>query len=146
MSARLHDTIEQDLFQLAHVTQSRLGEPQLCFQSFALSMSVGRISGCLLTLTTCSQSTRLKRLRQAATGYLLRVVPTGYSVGIVSFSKTASIRQHLTKITSRTEREDLVYSLPRGASGNTAIGQGLNLGVEVLLCNCILTNNNNTRQ
>lgn len=72
-------------------------------------------------------------MRQAAADYLLRAVPLGYSVGVVSFNKVASIRAHLTTITSRSDREDLVKALPKGASGGTAIGSGLDLGVKVLV-------------
>ena len=82
---------------------------------------------------TCLQSTRMKRLRQAAADFLLRAVPSGYSVGIVSFGTSAQIRKDLTTISTRSDRENLIKAIPKYGSGSTAIGSGLNKSVQVLV-------------
>jgi len=88
---------------------------------------------CTLNGTCFLQSTRIKRLKQAAADFLLRAVPSGYSVGIVTFNKTAKIRKRLTTISTSSDREDLIRALPEYGVGNTAIGSGLKTGVEVLV-------------
>ena len=75
----------------------------------------------------------MERLRQAAADFLLRAVPSGYSVGIVTFNTSAVIRKDLTTIATPKDREDLINALPESGLGNTAIGSGLNTGLEVLV-------------
>ena len=62
----------------------------------------------------------------------MKVVPTGYSVGIVTFSSSADIVAYLKELTSQKARDDLVEKVPDYAGGGTAIGQGLLAGIEVL--------------
>ena len=59
------------------------------------------------------------------------VIPKGYSVGIVTFSSTATTVATLREINSDSVRDDLVAKLPRSPGGFTAIGLGLLQGVEV---------------
>ena len=75
----------------------------------------------------------MERMRHAAADFLLKAVPSGYSVGIVTFNKTAQIQKELTTISTRSDRENLIKALPEYGSGNTAIGMGLKSGVEVLV-------------
>ncbi|KAK2180610.1 hypothetical protein NP493_436g02058 [Ridgeia piscesae] len=79
--------------------------------------------------------TKLARLRQTVAQFIFKAVPTGYSVGLVTFSSSASVSASLTEITSQSDREQLVGKLPTHANGGTAIGAGLNKGVEVLEIN-----------
>ena len=89
----------------------------------------------LLSSIICCQVTRLERLRQTVAEFLLKVVPTGYSVGLVTFSSEANIIQGLTEITSQSTRRQLVNRLPTNTESSTAIGLGLKAGVVVSVCN-----------
>ncbi|KAI0231358.1 hypothetical protein LSAT2_018261 [Lamellibrachia satsuma] len=79
--------------------------------------------------------TRIQKLRQAAADFLLKVVPTGYSIGIVTFSTGASTVAYLTTITDENVKRTLVAKLPSTVDGSTAIGTGLLEGVQVLEAN-----------
>ncbi|KAI0219202.1 Calcium-activated chloride channel regulator 2, partial [Lamellibrachia satsuma] len=76
--------------------------------------------------------TRIDRLRQTVAEFLLKAVPTGYSVGLVIFSSSALTVASLTEITSESAREQLVVRLPTSTGGGTNIGIGLLQGVKVL--------------
>ncbi|KAK2180607.1 hypothetical protein NP493_436g02010 [Ridgeia piscesae] len=89
------------------------------------------VSGSMNEVLT-SGVTKLARMRQTATDFLLKAVPTGYSIGLVIFNDIVSISANLTEITSQSDREQLVGKLPTRASNGTAIGAGLNKGIEVL--------------
>ena len=75
----------------------------------------------------------MQKLYQTSVHFITKVVPTGFSVGIVTFSNSAFIRAHLKDMTSQNARNDMVKKVPRFAGGATAIGLGLLAGVEVLI-------------
>ncbi|KAK2881350.1 hypothetical protein QQF64_008339 [Cirrhinus molitorella] len=75
---------------------------------------------------------RILRLQQAATHFLLYIIEDLSSVGMVTFSTNAATLSSLTLIDSDTTRERLVALLPKTAGGSTYICKGLNLGLEVL--------------
>ncbi|KAI0218857.1 Calcium-activated chloride channel regulator 4 [Lamellibrachia satsuma] len=79
--------------------------------------------------------TRLQRLRQTVAEFLLKAVPTGYSVGLTIFSDDGLTVAPLTEITSQSVREQLVAKLPVSTIGGTEIGRGLLQGVDVLEAN-----------
>ncbi|KAI0208410.1 Calcium-activated chloride channel regulator 1 [Lamellibrachia satsuma] len=85
--------------------------------------------------TSTNGVTRIQRLRQTAADFLLKVVPQEYSVGIVTFSTGASTVAHLTTITDESVRQTLAAKLPSMVRGSTAIGLGLQKGVQVLEAN-----------
>lgn len=70
-------------------------------------------------------------MRQTVAEFLLKAVPTGYSVGLVIFSSSALTVASLTEITSESAREQLVVRLPTSTGGGTNIGIGLLQGVKV---------------
>ena len=78
------------------------------------------------------QVTRIQRLRQTAADFLLKVVPHEYSVGIVTFSTGASTVASLTTITDESVRQTLAAKLPSMVRSSTAIGLGLQKGVQVV--------------
>ena len=79
------------------------------------------------------QVSRIEKLYRVAADYLKSVVPSGYYVGIVEFDADATTVAPLTRLTSETEREELVTTLPRHTGGATGIGSGLLEGVKVIL-------------
>ncbi|KAI0208298.1 Calcium-activated chloride channel regulator 4A [Lamellibrachia satsuma] len=82
--------------------------------------------------TTSNGVSRIDKLYRTSADYLNKVIPTGYSVGIVTFSSSASIAASLIEVTSETARKQLVAKLPISTAGNTGIGSGLLRGVDVL--------------
>ena len=84
------------------------------------------------TMTNVSQGEKIDKLYQTSVDFIMKVVPTGYSVGIVTFSSSADIVANLKEMTSQNARDDLVKKVPHFADGGTAIGQGLLAGIQVL--------------
>ena len=80
----------------------------------------------------CSQGEKIDKLYQTSVDFIMKVVPTGYSVGIVTFSSSADIVASLKEMTYQNARDDLVKKVPHFARGGTAIGQGLLAGIQVL--------------
>ncbi|XP_040264681.1 calcium-activated chloride channel regulator 3A-1-like [Bufo bufo] len=74
---------------------------------------------------------RIGRLNQAASIFLLQIVETGSSVGIVSFSTDAYILSELVKIENNTQRKSLQSLLPTTTIGGTDICKGTLTGIEV---------------
>ena len=79
----------------------------------------------------------MDKLYQTSVDFIMKVVPTGYSVGIVTFSSSAEIVAYLKELTSQKARDDLVTKVPHFANGVTAIGLGLLAGIQVLTHSCI---------
>lgn len=74
----------------------------------------------------------IKLLHQAATRFVEDRIPNGAYLGIVQFSTSAKILHSLTKVTNDS-RHELSSSLPdKDDGGTTAIGRGLEKGIEVL--------------
>ncbi|XP_078612941.1 calcium-activated chloride channel regulator 4A-like [Branchiostoma floridae x Branchiostoma japonicum] len=71
-------------------------------------------------------------LNQVATRFIRNTVPFGTSVGVVTFSSTASIRHPVVSINSEAIRNDLIAAVPTSAGGRTCIGCGLRKGIEAL--------------
>ncbi|XP_044157450.1 calcium-activated chloride channel regulator 4A-like [Bufo gargarizans] len=74
---------------------------------------------------------RIGRLNQAASIFLLQIVETGSSVGIVSFSTDAYILSELVKIENNSQRESLQSLLPTTTIAGTDICKGTLTGIEV---------------
>uniref|UniRef100_W5MD09 VWFA domain-containing protein n=1 Tax=Lepisosteus oculatus TaxID=7918 RepID=W5MD09_LEPOC len=74
---------------------------------------------------------RLERLKQAATSFILDMVPLGSYVGIVTFSSSPLIKRHLTRVDEHS-RQEIINDLPEHAQGGTNICSGLEEGYEVL--------------
>ena len=84
-----------------------------------------------MCLSIHRQVSRIDKLRRTAADFLLTAVPLDCFVGIVTFSSRASIKASLTKITDEHVRETLETKLPNTVGGYTAIGKGLQKGVQV---------------
>lgn len=81
----------------------------------------------------CLQGHRIEKLHQTSVDFLMKVVPMGHYVGIVTFSTSAYITAYLKEITSDKAREDLVTNVPKtDDGGSTGIGSGLLKGLEVI--------------
>ncbi|XP_070557795.1 calcium-activated chloride channel regulator 3A-1-like [Ptychodera flava] len=79
-----------------------------------------------------NDNNRISILNQGTRKYIRATVPDGNSVGIVSFSSSATITSYLKELKTLQDREDLANLLPTTASGGTCIGCGLRSGIEVL--------------
>nr|XP_006205987.1 calcium-activated chloride channel regulator 4 [Vicugna pacos] len=75
---------------------------------------------------------RLNRMNQAAKLFLLQIVENGSWVGMVHFDSSASIISNLIQISSSSERNKLLESLPTRASGGTSICSGIRTGFQVI--------------
>ncbi|XP_078612939.1 calcium-activated chloride channel regulator 1-like [Branchiostoma floridae x Branchiostoma japonicum] len=75
---------------------------------------------------------RILLLNQVATRFIRNTVSFGTSVGVVTFSSTASIRHPVVSINSEAVRNDLIAAVPTSASGGTCIWCGLRKGIEAL--------------
>ncbi|XP_067667287.1 calcium-activated chloride channel regulator 3A-1-like [Haliotis asinina] len=73
------------------------------------------------------QNHRYFKLSQTADKLIRDILPTGTSVGIVTFSTTAITRTNLTTLSTAADRNTLALSLPSKVDygGITAIGKGL---------------------
>ncbi|XP_035692460.1 calcium-activated chloride channel regulator 1-like [Branchiostoma floridae] len=71
-------------------------------------------------------------LSQVATRFIRNTVSFGSSVGVVTFSSTASIRHPVVSVNSDAVRNDLIAAIPTSARGGTCIGCGLRKGIEAL--------------
>ncbi|KAM5256995.1 calcium-activated chloride channel regulator 4-like [Ctenodactylus gundi] len=77
-------------------------------------------------------SNRLNRMNQAAKYFLLQIVEDKSWVGMVHFDSSASVKSELIQITSSSERESLVGSLPTAAGGGTSICSGIRQAFQVI--------------
>ncbi|EPY78087.1 calcium-activated chloride channel regulator 4 precursor [Camelus ferus] len=75
---------------------------------------------------------RLNRMNQAAKHFLLQTVENGSWVGMVHFDSSASIISNLIQISSSSERNKLLESLPTRAGGGTSICSGIRTGFQVI--------------
>ncbi|XP_066266574.1 calcium-activated chloride channel regulator 4A-like [Branchiostoma lanceolatum] len=74
----------------------------------------------------------IDRLHQVATRFIRSTVSFGTSVGVVTFSSSASIEHRVVSVTSQAVRDELIDALPTRATGGTCIGCGLRKGIEAL--------------
>ncbi|KAB1268498.1 Calcium-activated chloride channel regulator 4 [Camelus dromedarius] len=79
-----------------------------------------------------SNYNRLNRMNQAAKHFLLQTVENGSWVGMVHFDSSASIISNLIQISSSSERNKLLESLPTRAGGGTSICSGIRTGFQVI--------------
>ncbi|XP_035665433.1 calcium-activated chloride channel regulator 1-like [Branchiostoma floridae] len=75
---------------------------------------------------------RIRLLNQVATRFIRNTVSLGTSVGVVTFSSTASIRHPVVSVNSEAVRNDLIAAVPTSTGGGTCIGCGLRKGIEAL--------------
>lgn len=73
---------------------------------------------------------RLERVRNAAYS-IIKTVPTGTRVGIVTFNGAAHVNIKLTTVEGEQSQQLLYNALPVTASGTTSIGSGLQAATEL---------------
>ncbi|XP_068095968.1 calcium-activated chloride channel regulator 4A-like isoform X2 [Hyperolius riggenbachi] len=74
---------------------------------------------------------RIQRLYQAADVFLIQIIETNSSVGMVKFSSSAFVLSQLLQIRSDAERQQLKQLVPTTASGGTNICSGILAGIQV---------------
>ncbi|KAM9324774.1 uncharacterized protein PAF06_000863 [Gastrophryne carolinensis] len=100
--------------------------------TFSLLQYKDRVVTLVLDISgSMGQFNRIDRLYQASEVYIMQIVETGASVGIVVFSSDATITSSLVKITDTFKREQLKKLLPTQATGGTNICAGVRKGFEV---------------
>ncbi|KAM9324773.1 LOW QUALITY PROTEIN: uncharacterized protein PAF06_000862 [Gastrophryne carolinensis] len=100
--------------------------------TFSLLQYKDRVVTLVLDISgSMGQYNRIDRLYQASEVYIMQIVETGASVGIVVFSSDATITSSLVKITDTFKREQLKKLLPTVANGGTNICAGVRKGFEV---------------
>ncbi|KAG8555787.1 hypothetical protein GDO81_017813 [Engystomops pustulosus] len=100
--------------------------------TFALLQYKDRVVTLVLDVSgSMSQFDRITRLYQASEVYIMQIVESGSSVGIVTFSSDAKIESELVKIVDTFQREKLKQLLPKVANGGTNICAGVRKGFEV---------------
>ncbi|CAH1783067.1 unnamed protein product [Owenia fusiformis] len=75
---------------------------------------------------------RMFPLRQATYKFIQNTLPEGTEIGLVTFSTTAQIVQDMMRIEGQEDRDFFSSKLPTWPVGLTAIGQGLELGMQLL--------------
>ena len=76
---------------------------------------------------------KFMKMISSAANYISSIVLEGSQVGIVEFESTATVLHYLIEVYSDDHRESLLGALPVNADGATGIGDGLLLGLEVLI-------------
>ncbi|XP_052471794.1 calcium-activated chloride channel regulator 3A-1-like [Carassius gibelio] len=100
--------------------------------SFKVVQRAQRVVCLILDVSGSMQGARILQQRQAATHFLRYIIEDQASVGIVTFSTSASTLRSLTIIDSKNTRETLIQSLPKVANGNTNMCLGLSRGLQEL--------------
>ncbi|XP_043114420.1 calcium-activated chloride channel regulator 4A-like [Puntigrus tetrazona] len=100
--------------------------------SFKVVQRMHRVVCLVLDVSGSMKGSRILRLQQAATHFLQNIIEDQSSVGIVTFSTSASTLSQLTSIDNESTRKKLIKLLPKEANGWTNMCKGLNLGLEVL--------------
>ncbi|XP_071943290.1 calcium-activated chloride channel regulator 1-like [Antedon mediterranea] len=85
----------------------------------------------VLDVSASMKGEPLTQLRQAASNLITSTAEDGEQIGIVTFSREATIRSQLVTINERT-RSTLVTKLPTDASGGTSVGAGILRAFDVL--------------
>ncbi|XP_019622123.1 PREDICTED: epithelial chloride channel protein-like [Branchiostoma belcheri] len=86
----------------------------------------------VLDVSSSMNGEPLRRLVQVASRFIRSVVSFGTSVGVVTFSSSASIKHRVVSVTSQAVINSLIAALPTSTRGSTCIGCGLRTGVQAL--------------
>ncbi|CAH1784722.1 unnamed protein product, partial [Owenia fusiformis] len=90
------------------------------------------VSGSMGFKNPSGTSTRMSIFRQAAYKFIQTGLPSGTEMGLATFSTTGSIAQDMMFINNQTDRDYFTSKIPSTPNGWTAIGQGLERGMELL--------------
>ncbi|XP_063796035.1 calcium-activated chloride channel regulator 1-like [Pseudophryne corroboree] len=116
-----------DISQSAPLPDSNISPP-----TFSLLQYKDRVVTLVLDVSgSMRQFDRISRMYQASEVYIMQIVESGSSVGIVVFSTDAKIMTQPVKIVDTFQREQLKKFLPNNASGDTNICAGVRKGFEV---------------
>ncbi|XP_033101841.1 calcium-activated chloride channel regulator 3A-1-like [Anneissia japonica] len=85
----------------------------------------------VLDVSASMKGEPLIQLRQAASNLISSTAEDGEQIGIVTFSREATIKSRLVTINQQT-RKSLVTKLPTDASGGTSVGAGILRAFDVL--------------
>ncbi|XP_042627614.1 calcium-activated chloride channel regulator 3A-1-like [Cyprinus carpio] len=121
------DSVDKDALQTLKPLESPPPPP-----SFKVVQRAQRVVCLILDVSGSMEGARILQQRQAATHFLRYIIEDQASVGIVTFSTSASTLRSLTIIDSNNTRETLVQLLPKRASGSTNMCLGLSQGLHVL--------------
>uniref|UniRef100_A0A8C1MVG8 VWFA domain-containing protein n=1 Tax=Cyprinus carpio TaxID=7962 RepID=A0A8C1MVG8_CYPCA len=121
------DSVDKDALQTLKPLESPPPPP-----SFKVVQRAQRVVCLILDVSGSMEGARILQQRQAATHFLRYIIEDQASVGIVTFSTSASTLRSLTIIDSDITRETLVQLLPKRASGSTNMCLGLSQGLHVL--------------
>ncbi|KAL1772630.1 epithelial chloride channel protein-like [Sigmodon hispidus] len=75
---------------------------------------------------------RLTRMKQAAELYLIQIIERESLVGMVTFDSTATIQNHLIRMTNENSYLQISAKLPQRADGGTSICSGLRAGFQAI--------------
>ncbi|XP_042609833.1 calcium-activated chloride channel regulator 1-like [Cyprinus carpio] len=121
------DSVDKDALQTLKPLESPPPPP-----SFKVVQRAQRVVCLVLDVSGSMEGARILQQQQAATHFLRYIIEDQASVGIVTFSTSASTLRSLTIIDSDITRETLVQLLPKRASGSTNMCLGLSQGFQVL--------------
>uniref|UniRef100_A0A8C1CVV0 Chloride channel accessory 1 n=1 Tax=Cyprinus carpio carpio TaxID=630221 RepID=A0A8C1CVV0_CYPCA len=121
------DSVDKDALQTLKPLESPPPPP-----SFKVVQRTQRVVCLILDVSGSMAGPRILQQRQAATHFLRYIIEDQASVGIVTFSTSASTLSNLMTIDSDITRENLIKLLPNVASGSTNMCLGLSRGLQVL--------------
>uniref|UniRef100_A0A8C1D8A1 Chloride channel accessory 1 n=1 Tax=Cyprinus carpio carpio TaxID=630221 RepID=A0A8C1D8A1_CYPCA len=121
------DSVDKDALQTLKPLESPPPPP-----SFKVVQRTQRVVCLILDVSGSMAGPRILQQRQAATHFLRYIIEDQASVGIVTFSTSASTLSNLMTIDSDITRENLIKLLPNVASGSTNMCLGLSRGDEII--------------
>ncbi|XP_052586758.1 calcium-activated chloride channel regulator 3A-1-like [Peromyscus californicus insignis] len=104
--------------------------------SFSLLKSKQRVVCLVLDKSPSMKSgnpmSHLTRMNQAAELFLIQIIEKGSLVGLVTFDSTATIQNHLVRMTSENSYLEISANLPQQVGSGTSICNGLRSGFQAI--------------